>query len=431
MTYEEALNYIHGLLKFGIKPGLDRVKMLCDNLGNPEDCLSFIHVAGTNGKGSVCAMLESIFRHNGMKTGLFISPYITNFTERLSINNIPISNNDFAHYISKMQPIIEKMINENNSPTEFEVLTSLAFLYFKENNTDIVVLETGLGGLLDSTNIIKSPKASVITSISMDHTDILGNTINEIALQKCGIIKKNGITISYPNQDINALSVIMEQCALKNNTLYMANLNSVKILESNIYGNKFIYRDIEVNLPLIGNHQILNAITAIETTFALNQHGYDISESAVTKGTKNVTFPARFEVFNKNPFIILDGAHNPDAIKKLYDNLAFLFEGKKITAICGILNDKDYEKSLSLIAPKINRFIAVSPNNNRALSSIKLADTAKKFCNNVKYFNNINEALQNALNNLHPDDVLIIFGSLYLAGEIRPLLIKKFILSTK
>lgn len=421
MTYEESVNYIHSRLRFGMKPGLERIFKLLEKLGKPQDELEFVHIAGTNGKGSTAAMLSSVFSVSGKKTGLFTSPYITDFRERISVNGEMIPKSSLAEIVSYIAPIVNEMEQNGEIITEFELITALAFCYFKNENCGIVVLETGLGGRFDSTNVIKAPLASVITKISLDHTDILGDTISQITFEKCGILKQGGICVSYPEQESDALEVIFRESALKNNKVFIGNAKSVQILEESIHGTDFIYDGLEIKLPLAGIHQIKNAVTAITAAKVLN-----IKNKHIVKGISLTAFPARLELFSDNPIVILDGAHNPDGIKSLADFIGSNLSGYKIIAIMGMLEDKAADESLSLLAPYFSVIFAVTPDNPRGLSSDAFADFAGKYCPDVRPENNIKSALEKAFSLLDESTALICCGSLYLAGEIRPFLTQKF-----
>ena len=250
MTYEESLTYIHSLLRFGMKPGLARIEALLKRMRNPQRTLRFVHVAGTNGKGSVCAMLSEILQCAGYKTGLTISPYITDFCERMQINSTPISHEELARQVERLKPLMEEISREGEPVTEFEAVTALAFRWFSEQGCDVVVLETGLGGRFDATNVIETPLCSVITSIGLDHTDILGNTYRQIAFEKCGIIKPDGITVSYPQQEEEALAEIMRMAALRRNTLRMGNAGALEVNRMTVEGSDVVYGRLPLHIPL-------------------------------------------------------------------------------------------------------------------------------------------------------------------------------------
>ena len=384
MKYEEALSHINSLLRFGVKPGLERISALLDHFGNPHDSLKFIHVAGTNGKGSVCAFLAEICKTAGKKTGLFTSPYVIDFRERMQINNEFIPINTLVKLTEKLKSVCEK---ENIEITEFEFITALALCWFKEENCDIVVLETGLGGRLDSTNVV-TPLISIITKISYDHMEILGDTIEKIAFEKAGIIKKNTPVVLYPIQKNGVTELIKNTCETNNAPLIIPEI---------------ILPDIKI--PLEGEHQKYNAITAFAAAEALS-FPYDI----IKKGIEKTALPARLEIISKNPLIILDGAHNPDGAAALINYVQS--QNTPFTAIIGMMADKNIDEIIKIISPRIDSFITVDINNPRA---IKACDLSIKLPN-AKAAKTHQEAINLAIKERK---AIAIFGSLYLAGEIR------------
>lgn len=411
MNYCDALNYTHSLLKFGIKPGLERVSRLLSRLGNPQNDLKFIHVAGTNGKGSVCAMISSILRESGKKIGMFISPYIVDFRERIQINGEFISEEDFAYYALKVKEVINE---EKDSPTEFEFITAVAFTYFKEKGCDVVVLEVGLGGRYDSTNVIGVPLCSVITSISLDHTDILGDTVEKIAEEKCGIIKKNGVTVTSPLQNEGAFEVIAKNCAEKNNTLRMP-CDRPNILSQTLLGTRFEYGGETYTLGLPGDFQMKNVTLAIEVADVL---GIDVNH--VKKGLEKAVHPARFEVVRDNPYVIIDGAHNEDGALELKASIDKYFKGQKVLGVCGMLADKSYQRELEILKDNFSALILMTPDNPRALSAKDLKITADKIFENTIICSDA-KILCKLIEDNFPGVPTIIFGSLYLASELRKL----------
>lgn len=420
MNYEQAVEYIHSLLRFGSKLGLERVRELLDRLGNPEKKLKFIHVAGTNGKGSTVAMCASILQQCGYKTGMYISPFVVDFRERFQINSQMISEEKLTELVYRVKEQIEIMNKNGDEVTEFEMVTALAFLYFAEENCDIVCLEVGLGGRFDATNVIETPLVSVIASISLDHTEILGDTIEKIAFEKAGIIKKDGITVSYPLQSSPATGVLMEVCARENNRLIIPNANAVEIIKSDISGSVFMYGDDEYTVNLIGEHQVYNALTVIEVMKILNQKGFNISDECIKTGLSETRFPARFELISKKPLTVIDGAHNLDGAISLRHTLENL-KIDNIVTIIAMMADKDYEQSLSKIASLCKTVFAVSASNPRSLTPEQLALTAKNYCDDVRCCSDHKTALINAANTVSENGMILICGSLYLAGDIRNL----------
>jgi len=411
MNYSDALEFTHSLLKFGIKPGLERVSRLLSRLGDPQKDTKFIHVAGTNGKGSVCAMVSSILRESGKKTGLFISPYIVDFRERIQIDGEYISEEDFAYFAEQVKKVTDE---GEESPTEFEFITAVAFLYFKEKKCDVVVLETGLGGRYDSTNVIGTPLCSVIASISLDHVDILGDTIEKIAEEKCGIIKENGTTVTSPLQKDEALTVIARHCAEKNNTLRLA-CDTPKILSQTLEGTIFEYGGEAYKLGLLGEYQMKNVPLAIEVASTL---GIDVE--FIKKGLEKAVNPARFEVVKDNPYVIIDGAHNEDGALQLKASLDKYFEGQKVLGVCGMLADKSYELELEILKDNFSALILMTPDNPRALPAEKLKITADKTFENTIICDDA-KVLCKLIEDKFPNTPTAIFGSLYLASELRKL----------
>ena len=424
MTYENALEIIHSLNKFGMKPGLDRIKKLLSLMGNPQDKLKFVHVAGTNGKGSTCAMISSVLVQAGYKTGLFISPFITDFRERIQINGEMISKDCLANAVEKTYPLLQKLEKEDCIITEFEYVMALEFyIHFKEN-CDVVVLETGLGGLYDCTNVILPPLCSVITTIGLDHTAVLGNTIEEISLQKCGIIKKNSPVITS-NQDKRAIEIIRKTAEENNSKLIESNSIDFENISQSLFGTNFTYKGISMNLPLIGEHQIENAKTAMATIEVLKK-SFKITDENIAQGFAKAVNPARFEVLSKNPLIILDGAHNPNGIEALKNALNTHIKEVKPICIMGMLSDKDSKSSVKILERMFSTIFTVPVDNPRSLS----ADELKAEC--VDYFENVIscespfQAFDKALTLSKKQQLpIIICGSLYLAGEIRPYILEK------
>lgn len=422
MTYEQALNYIHSLNRFGIKPGLERITALLNKLNNPHLDLQCIHVAGTNGKGSTSTALSNIMIAEGKKTGLFISPFVVDFRERIQINGNYISKADLAcltEKIAEIVPLVEKEVEDNI--TEFEFITALMFSYFKEQKCDLVVLEVGLGGRLDSTNVIKNPLASVITKIALDHIAVLGDTIEKIALEKCGIIKENCPVITSSLQDKNALEVIKSVANNKNSELLIADALSVSSLESEPFGSEFTYKGINVTVNLAGEHQVENMVTVIETALELG-----VSAQAIKKGIAATCFPARLEVISKSPLVIIDGAHNENGAEVLANYL----DKHKLcpVTILGMMADKNCNAVIEKIASRALALYTVKvEGNSRAETAENLAESAEKYCNATFPIKDYAAALELAGKKaIELSAPLLICGSLYLASDIRELAINYF-----
>lgn len=426
MTYENAIKKIHSLLSFGARPGLDRILTLLDLMGNPQDKLKYIHVAGTNGKGSTCAMLSSILVDSGYKTGLFISPYITDFRERIQINNKMISKEVLADAVEKTFPLIEKLQSEGIIITEFEYVNVLEFYIHANENCDVVVLETGMGGLLDCTNVIKPPLCSVITTIGLDHTAVLGDTIEKIALQKCGIIKPDSFAVTSKQAE-NAMSVIEQTAEKLNVPLTKSDSVKINVISETLNGSDFEYNEKKIHLNLAGKHQIENAKTALAAIESVRQRGLlRISDDDIKSGLSKAVNPARFELLNKNPIVVLDGAHNPNGIEALKTAVNNFLDGKKITCIMGMLADKDIDSSIKLLSGIFDSVYTVPVDNPRAISAEELSKKCRECFKNVTSFNSAETAFDTAFENAKNDGgAVLICGSLYLAGEIRPYILDK------
>lgn len=419
MTYIEAINKIDSLLVFGSRPGLDRIKKLMSLLGDPQDDLKFVHVAGTNGKGSVCNMLSMILTSAGYKTGLFTSPHITGFGERMQINGEQISESNVVKLVEEIFPVVEKMRDNGDIITEFEFVTAMAFKYFKESSCDVVVLETGMGGRFDSTNVIKTPLCSVITSISLDHTAVLGDTLAKIAFEKCGIIKDNGRTV-FAMQEDEVNGVVLNSVKEKNNVLHSPAPLSGKSV--GLYGTETEYGGIAVTLPLLGKHQLLNLALVFSAVDALRCCGLDIPDESVKKGVEGVAVPARFEILSREPLIIADGAHNPGGMRALSIAVQDYLSDKNIICVMGMLRDKDCRSAVSFLEGKVKRIIATTvPDSPRRQTAVELADTLSSMDFDITPCEEPEKALMLALEEAKntPDPAVLICGSLYLVSSLR------------
>ncbi|MGN0551270.1 MAG: bifunctional folylpolyglutamate synthase/dihydrofolate synthase [Acutalibacteraceae bacterium] len=424
MIYCEAIQKINSLLRFGSRPGLEEISKLLDRIGNPQNKCKYIHVAGTNGKGSVCTMIAYTLKEAGYKTGLFISPFIIDFCERIQINNEMISHEELSVLTDKIFPVVEDMAKNGDIITEFELITAIAFEYFAEKKCDVVVLETGLGGLYDSTNVISTPLASVITSISLDHTAVLGSTYEEIAREKCGIIKPNGHTVFYPQQK-NVDDIVLATCKEKCNEFINAENADVTSVSYSISGSKFIYNGYAIKTKFSGSHQIKNAKTALTALKAVKAQGFDIKQEHIQRGFEKAFLPARLELLSSSPIVLLDGAHNPDGLRSLARFIKENADGKKLICIMGMLKDKDFEKSLHYIKGLFTEVITVTPDNKRALDCKDLANAANPYFDKVTPYIDKQKAVKYALSKCSDNDGVIICGSLYLAGELRPMLLRE------
>lgn len=418
MNCNEAISYIHSLERFGIMPGLERISELCEKLGNPQDKCKFIHVAGTNGKGSTCTMISEILIESGYNTGLYTSPYVIDFRERIKLNGEMIDPEDLAECTEEVKEASEKY---NIKVTEFEAVTAVAFLYYAKKECDYVVLEVGLGGRYDATNIIKKPDVAVIASISKDHTAILGDTVSEIAGEKCGIIKDGCKVVSYALQTPDALEVIKNNCRLKSAELIIPDIKDLSVFSVSIKGSSIDYKGLKYNLRLAGEHIVYNSISAVEAVKALN---IGLTDEQISSGISKAVVPARMELISDSPIILLDGGHNEDCGKALNKFVKEFITDKKIIMLSSIMADKDFDSYLSLSASLADEFIATKADVPRALDSKELCTAAKKYCDNCIYIENSLEAVKTALSKLNDNSALVICGSFYLAGEIRDYLLK-------
>lgn len=424
MNYEEAINFIHSTYKFGSKLGLENMRILLDLMDNPQKKLKFIHVAGTNGKGSTTAMIGSIIQEAGLKVGIYTSPYIQRFTERMRVGNEEITAEKLAKITEYVKEKISIMIDRgHNHPTEFEVVTAIAFQYFLDEKCDIVVLEVGLGGRFDATNIIESPEVAVITSISLDHTAILGDTLSKIAFEKAGIIKEYSKVILY-EQSEEVEAVIKETCIDKKAELNIVDFDELTSMEYDMFGQSFDYEIYSnMHISLLGDHQLKNACVAIKAVEKLKANGWPISNEAIKDGLKKAKWAGRLEVLSYNPLFLIDGAHNEDGARALVAAIKKYFPAKKVTFIFGMLKDKDYHSVISLASTVADKFIAVTPPNERALPSDILMSILSKYCNNVSKSDTIEEAVNIAKKEWSEDSLICAFGSLYYIGEVRSMFI--------
>ena len=425
MTYAQALDYIHNTLKFGSKPGLTRIGRLLDKLGNPQDDLRFVHITGTNGKGSVSAATANILKKAGYRTGLYISPYVLDFCERIQIDGEMIPHDDLVEVIEHIQPFIEQVSAEYEHPTEFEIITAAAFYYFKQKKCDIVVLEVGLGGRFDATNIVTTTLVSVITSVSYDHMEVLGDTLDKIAFEKCGIIKNNAVTVVGPGTPQEALDVIHGICSQRRNAIIIPDINAVEVVYEGIDGSQIIYDCDKIAIPLCGRHQIGNFLVAYEIAAVLKEkYGIKLTKETVLDGLASVEFPARIEILGRSPLIILDGGHNIAAVGALTDCIDRYLADKKITVVMGIFKDKDYKSVIPMIASRAEHFIAVRPDNPRALEPQKTAEIASIYCRRTDCIEDLHEAFEYALEHTRGDGVILICGSFYLSAPMRPIVLE-------
>lgn len=427
MNYSEALIYLDSICGLGSKLDLRRIEDILVRLGNPQEKYKVIHVAGTNGKGSVCSMLSQILITAGYKTAEYTSPHLDIYNERFVINGKQISNDDFSKYMGIIKKYADEMEKDGvGRPTVFEHLTALGLLYFADNKVEYAVIEVGLGGRFDATNVVKNPVLSVIASISFDHTEFLGNTLEEIAFEKGGIIKKDCPVVLY-NQSKCVYDVIKRLCDERNSKLYYADDEEIDVISQTIDGtvlsveNKYFEYE-NIFLPLVGEYQIKNCALVLLAVYALRQNGTVISDDSIREGINSTRWNGRMEVLRKNPLIVIDGAHNPDGIMMLAESVKKYFYGKRIVLLMGVLSDKEYEKMAEEIIPLADTVVITRPESERALSADMFKIVALKYCDNVYSLENIDDAYKFAVGITAMEDVLLCAGSLYLVGKLRKLI---------
>ncbi len=426
MKDKSTLEYLESLRTLGSNYGLERTERLLELMGNPHKKLKLIHIAGTNGKGSTSAILGTILMEHGYKVGFFNSPHLEEIEETIRINTENIKEEDFVSLINEIKPFVNQVVEEGfNHPTEFEVLTCIMFLYLYRQDVDFGIIEVGLGGRLDSTNVL-TPILSIITSISFDHMNILGSTIEEITKEKAGIIKKNIPIITCMQKD-EAIKVITETSIKKGCELSIINSNSYRFLnidnESIITQRiliKFRGKEETLNLSLLGSHQIINLSLALEALKELENLNYiKVDIDKIKAATKKVKWKGRLEILKENPYIVIDGAHNVDGIKYLKKNLKDYFKYKNLYLILGVLADKEVDKILEIITPLAKEVCTITPNSNRAKSSNDLRVLAEKYNENSLGFDDYDEAVKYSLSKANNEDLILACGSLYMVGKIR------------
>ncbi len=425
MIYTEAVDYIHSLLKFGIRPGLSGMDALLHLLGDPHRNMKYVHVAGTNGKGSTSTAISNILIDAGYKVGLYTSPYVTEFLERVQFCGKPVSQVVFADSVARVKLSVEKLNDEGVTITEFEALTAAAFLCYQALECDVVVLEVGLGGRLDATNVIETPLVNVITSLSIDHSAVLGNTIEEIAFEKCGTIKEHGNVVCSMGQPEGAMQVVSDTVKEKNNTLIVPDIKDIGIVKNDVFGVSFNYRGTEYSVPMSGEHQVKNMTCAIECAEILKKT-FNITDDNIKNGISRTVLPARVEVISCKPLVVLDGGHNEDGAKAFYNAVSEEF-GKhdKVIVVAGMMADKAVEDSLKPLLLKSDMLLAVTPDNPRAMKAEELCEIGIKYTTAFP-FSSIDSALEKAYEIATENSAVFVVGSLYLAGEVRAKLLEHF-----
>lgn len=426
MTADQAIEKLHALPRMS-EATLDRMKKLLHKLGNPQDKLKFVHIAGTNGKGTVCSLTAAMLREAGLKTGLTISPYVLDFRERMQINGEMIPKRTLAALAAKVLQAIGEMQDEcGESAVEFEAVTAIALLWFAQENCDIVVMETGLGGRFDATTAATDEKnllVSVITRIGLDHTDLLGETLAEIAQEKAGIYVQGRPVICYPEQPKEALAELLVEASKKDCEWICPEPEDLEIYKGRKLENHINYGGYEAKLHYPGRHQALNAMLAVETCLTLwRNYDYDIQDEAILAGLESRDLPARIEVLARHPFLILDGSHNADGGEALVSTLEEAgFGEESLVGVVGMLRDKNVEAFLESMSRVFSKVYTVTPNSPRAMTAQELADVAKFHLEAIPC-----ESLQQAVKLARADqsEGVVVCGSLYLASEARPLLKK-------
>lgn len=421
---DNVIDKIHSFKRFGSQLGLDRMSALLDKLGNPHKNMKTIHVAGTNGKGSVCRFVYSILQSQGYKVGLYTSPYLERFTERIEFDGREITNQDLSYYALDVFKAADEMVKENmGSPTEFEIVTAIAFNYYQSRAVDFLILEVGLGGQGDATNVVDQPMASVITTIDFDHMEYLGDTLVKIAYEKAGIIKNNCPVVSSV-QNKEALQVIENISSNKNSPLTLVPLTDIQNIKYSLEGSTFdfkiedrIYKNLTISM--LGKHQIENAATAITLIRKLRERGIDIKDEAIFLGLKKAKQKGRLEMISENPLIIIDGAHNLQGMRAFKSTVTQLFKDKKILLCLGLLKDKNIKEIVDLLADFTDEVIIAEPENDRKLKTKELKELLKGhdiICHEIA---DPEKASQYALKRSPEFDAIFFTGSLYLIGRVR------------
>ena len=409
-----------------VRPGLERITELLERMGRPQDRLKFVHVAGTNGKGSTCAYIASILQEGGYRTGLFTSPYIIEFEERIRVNgeNIPSDAlRDITLFVREHSEAMAEISGEH--PTEFELMTAVAFEHFARSECDIVVCEVGLGGRLDSTNIIDPPEACVITRIGLDHTEFLGDTPAKVAAEKAGIIKPGSAVVSWPQEDEGALQAIVDAAKRCGANVVVPDMGLLKVGGVSAEGiRSFTYGGESFTTKLLGSYQPSNAALAIETARQLRERGWKLTNDVIERGVANTSWPGRFEVVSDDmPVVVVDGGHNPQGAEVLADSLRDVFDGRRIVFLMSVLADKDYPAMIEQVAPLGVAWVCVtSPNAARALSADDLASEIRKHVDAsvvIETADGFASAMKRAREIAGSDGVVCAFGSLYSIAEIK------------
>ncbi|MFI3313970.1 MAG: folylpolyglutamate synthase/dihydrofolate synthase family protein [Eubacteriales bacterium] len=416
MTIEESLAYIHSTCWKGSVPGLSRSIALLEAMGNPQNQLKFVHVAGTNGKGSTAAMVASVLQTAGYRTGLYTSPYIHRFHERMQVNGQQISDDDLIAVTEFVKPFAQAM---EDSPTEFELVSAIAFGFFARQNCDIVVLEVGMGGELDSTNVILPPEVAVICNIGLDHTDFLGNTLEEVASAKAGIIKAGCPVVVYETTE-SVRAVFQAKCDQVGATLYDTDFSKIVPISQDLSGQIFDCGDYKgLELPLLGIHQQHNCTVALKILEILASKGYNLPEATIRQGLSQTKWPGRFEVLGQDPLFLVDGGHNPQCIEALVENIRTYLQGQELVVLTGVMADKDFGAMYEDVAPYVRHFVTVTPDNPRAMQAQELADYLNRFSCPTTACDTVADGVKTAMDLAGTTGVVLTYGSLYMLGEVQ------------
>lgn len=418
-----AIEYIHALGRFSGAPGLHRIRALCAALGDPQKTLKFVHLAGTNGKGSTACMVASVLEKAGYRTGLYTSPYLIQFHERMRVDGVTIRDEDLTRLAERVAQAAKSLdLPAGESIGEFEFTTALSFLYFAEQACDIVVLETGLGGRCDATNVIDAPEVAVLTPISRDHTAVLGDTIAAIAREKAAIIKRTSAVVTAIGQTVEALEVIARACD-EAGAIWCSEPIDYQLLRCDVTGSAFVYEGQGYALAMLGRHQLQNAMTALHTVAALRQRGWDIPVSAAVHGLASARLPGRLERVREAPLVLLDGAHNAAGVEALCRAVDEMLKMRRLHVVMGMVRDKEFETCVRALARRADAFYACAPDaEERALCAQTLAALAEQQCAEVHDCGNAEQAIACALEHAQPQDCVLVCGSLFLVGEAEKIL---------
>lgn len=417
MNYQQACFYIEEYQQGRGRFGLNKLEEVLHQLHDPHKKLSFVHVAGTNGKGSTAAMLSSVLTKAGYKTGLYTSPHLMRYNERMKINGQDIPDEDFIEAVETVKEVCDKM---GGVPIVFEILTLMALWYFAKEQCDIVILEVGIGGRIDATNCIPSPKAAVITQLGLDHTETLGDTLEKIAAEKGGIIKPGCYAVMAEQQE-SAMDVVREICKQKQVPLTISSVSRMKVLSSSVEGQQIEDKEYgAIFLPLAGAHQVKNLANVLETVGVLKQQGYQISDDAVVDGIRQTKWPARMQRLCTNPDFLLDGGHNPQCVQAATEALKAFYPDKKVVFLTGMMQDKDTDRMLEEMVPLAQEFVCIHPDSQRAMDQNDMCRMLReRYGVQATACQTVNEGIRTAIKKAGDHAVICALGSLYLAGEIQ------------